>query len=727
MSQTTSTLTPPSLRGWQKLLKNKSAWLALLTEYRSLVFPVLAILCMLTLFVPLTPFLIDVLVCLNIALTFAVVTRSLSISTPLQLTSYPTILLITPVFRLCLSLAVTRSILETGHAGDIITMIGHFTSRGNLVVAFVTFIMILFVQFIVVTKGAERVAEVAARFTLDALPGKQMAIDADLRSGLITQEQARRLRQNLGRESQLYGAMDGAMKFVKGDSIATIVLALVNIVGGLIVGTLYKGLSIAQASQKYTILTMGDGLAAIITSMMVATAAGFVITRVASEDETGNVSTDLMQQFMNDPKPLWLTSIAIAMMALLPGAPIVLLLVVALVIAGVGYWLFQKQKREAEQALAAAGDAPLVATAFDDVRPSYTVPIAAAVSLPLASLIDPETAAGQRLRQSLVRLRTSLYYDLGVLLPQVFVSASPPVAPYEYFIAVKEIPVGKGRIRPDHLFINDAAENIRVFGIEGEEVVNPADLRPGAWIPVDQREIAEVAGLKIWEPDEILTLHLSRLLKRHAHEFIGIQEAQSYLDFAAQGLPKLVEEVVPKTITIHQFTEVLQRLVQEEISIRDIKTILEALSEWGRIEKDPVMLTEYVRSSLKRYVTFRFTGGRDTLYVYLLDPEIEDVIRGAIRRTSTGSFLSLDPALSQEILQALRREIGNPYNSGQKPVVITDMELRRFVHKMVEIEFPTLAVLSYQELTPDLNVQPLARVSMRPSNPQYVTDTAALS
>lgn len=508
------------------------------------------------------------------------------------------------------------------------------------------------------------------------------------------------------------------MKFVKGDAIATIVLAVVNIIGGLVIGVFSKGLSFGQAAQKYTILTVGDGLAAIITSMMVATAAGFVITRVASEDEQANVSSDLVQQFFSDPKPIWLTAGAIFALGLIPGAPLLLLFVIAAVLVGLGYWLHRKQTtvaraREASQSLTG------VPTLQDDIQPSFTVPIAVAVSPQLAALVDQNTRAGQRVRSALTQLRSALYYDLGVLLPQVFVSVSPPVIPYEYFIAVKEVPVGRGAVKPDCVFINDSATNIAVFGLEGEEVLNPADLRPGAWIPADQQSLAALAGLKIWEPDEIITLHLSRLLKRHAHEFIGIQEAQAYLDFAARGLPKLVEEVTPKTISIHQFTEVLQRLVQEEISIRDIKTILEALGEWGRIEKDPVLLTEYVRAALRRYISFRFTGGRDTLYVYLLDPEIEDVIRGAIRRTSTGSFLALDPALSHDILQALRREIGTPATAGQPPVMITDMELRRFVRKLVELEFPTLAVLSYQELAPELHVQPLARVSMRPAQLAY--------
>jgi type III secretion protein V len=655
------------------------------------------------------------LVISNLALSFIVLMKSLSIATPAQLTSYPTLLLVTTIFRLCLSVSVMRSILERGDAGAFIEVVGKITAGGNIVIGVVMFIMILVVQFIVVAKGSERVAEVAARFTLDALPGKQMSIDADMRSGLITQEQARQLRSSLQRESQLYGAMDGALKFVKGDSIATIILWFVNIVGGLAIGVIYKGLTFAQSAQKYTILSIGDGLVTVISSVVVAISAGFVVTRVATEDETSNIATDIRLQLFSDPKPLFVAAGLLFLFAafgvVIPKMPYVELLLIGSAIGGYAFMLSRKQSEQ--QKAAAEERAKAGSASGEEVQPTFAVPLAIVVSKQLTHLIDPKTESGARFRAELPKLRSAVYYDLGVLLPSVYVSGDAPLKANQYFIAIKEVPVVYGTLRPDCLFVNDSAENIKVFGLEGEEVRNPADLKPGAWIPSSQRHIAELAGLKVWEPAEVITLHLSRVMHRHAHEFIGIQEAQAYLDFAARGVPKLVEEVVPKTIGLPQFTDVLQRLVQEGISMRDIKSILDALSEWGRIEKDPVMLTEYIRASMKRYLAFRYTGGKDTLFAYLLDPEIEDVIRGAIRRTSTGSFLSLDPSLAHDILAAFRQELANLSPSAQKPVAITDMELRRFVRKMVELEFPQLAVLSYQELTPELNVQPVSRISMR--------------
>ena len=441
---------------------------------------------------------------------------------------------------------------------------------------------------------------------------------------------------------------------------------------------------------------------------------GIVVTRVASDEEGASVGSDITQQLLFNPKPLWIASGLLLTLMLIPGMPKIQPLVVGAAAAGLAYSLYRMQKAAAMEEAERKSKAGQ-ATGPEDLQPTFIVPIIVMVSHELTPLIDPNTETGARFRADLPKLRTSIYYDIGVMLPTVHVSGNSPLKPNQYMIAIKEIPVAFGSIKPGCVYVNDSAENIKVFGLDGEDLRNPADLRPGAWIPAAQRQIAELAGLKVWGPADVLMLHLSHVLKRHAHEFVGIQEAQAYLDFVARAAPKLVEEVVPKIITIHQFADVLQRLVQEGVSIRDTKTILDALSEWGRIEKDPVMLTEYIRSAMKRALSYKHTKGRDTLFVYLLDPEIEDVIRGAIRRTSTGSFLSLDPAIAHDILDALRRELANVSPTAQKPVIITDMELRRFVRKMVELEFPNLSVLSYQELAPDLNVQPVARISMRPA------------
>jgi type III secretion protein V len=689
---------------------------ALLAKNVDILFPVIVLLSLVFLLYPIPTWLLSILVVINIALSAIILVTSLYINSPGQLTSYPTILLLSTIFRLTLSVAATRNILEKGEAGDVIANIGKITAGGYVLIGAVVFIVILVVQFIVVAKGAERVSEVAARFTLDAMPGKQMAIDADLRSGLITQEESRKQRNDLQKESQLHGAMDGAMKFVKGDSIATIIIALINIVAGIITGYMTSANpNLAEIGRHYTILTFGDGLAAIISSLLITVSAGIVVTRVAASDEKSSIGIDINAQLFSNPRPLMIIG---GLFLPLSFALSWVFGIVGLAVGGYGFFLHQKGKVTGEKSNDPSGLGNYSTDEDDDLQPSFTVPLTIVVSSQLTHLIDSNTASGKLFQQELPKLRSSLYYDLGVLLPQCHVSGDAPLKENQYFIALKEVPVGIGFLKPNHVYVNDSADNIKVFGLEGENVLNPADLRPGSWIPIEQRPIAETAGLKVWEPREVITLHLSRVLRKHAFEFVGIQEAQGYLDFASRGVPKLVESVIPGVVTIYQFTDVLQRLVQEGISIRDIKSILDALAEWGRIEKDTVMLTEYVRSSLKRYISFRYTAGKDTLFVYLLDPEIEDVIRGSIRRTTTGSFLSLDPAITHDILDAIRREISNLPPSAQQPVVVTDMELRRFVRKMVELEFPSLAVLSYQELTSELNVQPLGRISMSPTMPQ---------
>lgn len=693
-------------------------FLRIISGHSDLLLPIGVMVAIGTLFISIPTSIISILIVLNLAVSFIILGASLYITNPLQLTAYPTILLITTLFRLCLSVSVTRSILEHGTAGEVIEALGKTTAGNSLIVGAVMFLMILVVQFIVVAKGAERVAEVAARFTLDALPGKQMSIDADMRSGLIPQDQARKLRSELQRESQLYGAMDGAMKFIKGDSIATIVIALINIVAGLTTGILVKGMPAAEAAHKYTILTVGDGLAALISSVLITFSAGIVVTRVSSNDEPSNIGADIGQQLFGNPKPLMIASGLLFTLALLPGMPWISLVLMSGFVGGASYLVYRRRENTAAMEAARADKAGAV-SGQDDLEPTFAVPLAVVVSSGITHLIDKNTAQGARFRAELPKLRSAIYYDLGVMLPSVHVSGGAPLEETQYFIAVKEVPIVYGSLRPDCVYVNDSAENVKIFGIEGEDVRNPADLRPGSWIPADQAPLAELAGLKIWQPEEVITLHLSRVMKRYAHEFVGIQETQAYLDFAARGLPKLVEEVVPKTISVAQVNDVLQRLVQEGISIRDIKSILEALSEWGRVEKDATQLTEYVRGAMRRYISFRYAGVRETLFVYMLDPEIEDVIRGAIRRTQTGTYLSLDPNIAHDILEAIRREIEELPPTAQKPVVITDAEVRRFVRKMVELEFPELTVLSYQELASELNIQPVGRITMRPVSSQF--------
>src|SRR5215207_1612940 len=411
-----------------------------LARYSDLLLPVCLMLAIGMLFIPLPPAVISVLIVVNLAAAVIVLSTSLYITTPTQLTSYPTILLLTTVFRLTLSVSATRAILTQGTAGGVIEALGQVTAQGSIIVGAVMFVTILVVQFIVVAKGSERVAEVAARFTLDAMPGKQMSIDADMRSGLITQEQARRSRTALQKESQLYGAMDGAMKFVKGDSIATIVIAMVNIAGGLATGVLVRGMTFAQAGHKYTIMTIGDGLAAIISSMLITVSAGIVVTRVSTDEETSNVGSDISRQLLRNPKPIMIGAGLLLLMALLPGMPGVPLLLVGGGLAGISYTLVRAQRRAAKveaERVAKTGAAP----GQDELQPTFAVPLAVVVSSELTQLVDPKTVSGARFRAEMPKLRSAVYYDLGVLLPGCYVSGDAPLKANQYFIAIKEVPV----------------------------------------------------------------------------------------------------------------------------------------------------------------------------------------------------------------------------------------------------------------------------------------------
>jgi type III secretion protein V len=689
----------------------------LITQYSDIVMAILVLMILTLMILPVPTFVLSFLLVANLTLAFAILLVSIYIAEPTQLASFPTILLITTLFRLGLSIAATRLILLQGDAGAVIETFGKFVVGGNIIVGGVVFLIITLVNFLVITKGSERVSEVAARFTLDAMPGKQMSIDADLRAGAFDMAEARRRRMALARESQLHGSMDGAMKFVKGDAIAGIIITLINIIGGLTIGVLMRDMEMSRALKIYTILTIGDGLVQQVPSLLIAVSAGIVTTRVASDDPNSNIGKDISQQIMAQPKAIGIAAMLLFIFGLtflfVNASTSIPFFVMALAAGGIAYSTLRT-------GVPVVGDLAIDVKDKDEIKQkqlrdpqvSLTIPISVEVSKDLTPLIDLNQE-GKFLSDLVPKMRQLLYQELGVIFPGVQVTGNAPLAENSYLFRLKEVPVEIGKIVPGHILVNDGSENIRVYGLKGIDIKNPASGKPAAWVPVEQREQAKSAGLVVWEPQEVILLHLTGFLKRYAAEFVGIQETQNVLTVLSKVLPNLVQETVPKVVSIYQLTEVLQRLVQEEISIRDMKSILQALSEWGRVEKDTIMLTEYVRSSLKRYISFRYTGGNPILFVYVLDPEIEDAIRGAIRRTSSGTYIALDPAITQDILAAFRREIGNLPPTAQQPVIVTDQEIRRFVRRIAELEFRNLAVLSYQELAPELSIQPLARITLQ--------------
>jgi len=703
--------------------------LTVLKRYADVMLAVLVMAVVGMMIIPVPTHVLDVLLVLNISISVIMLLISMYIPQALRLASFPTIILITTLFRLALNVSSTRLILLDGDAGDVIEAFGKFVVKGNFVVGAVIFLVLMLINFLVISKGSERVAEVAARFTLDAMPGKQMSIDADLRAGAFDLDEARRRRNDLGRESQLFGSMDGAMKFVKGDSVAGLIITAINVVAGIIIGITQKGLTAGEAVETYSILTIGDGLVSIIPALLMSVCAGLIVTRVASEEEGTNLGQDLATQVLAQPKAFTIAAIFIGIIGLIPGLPGVPFAICALGVGGIAFGL----KKAQDIKLGGGGGAEAVVEQREELvkeekkqavqkaraqegnsaqmMPVVT-PIALEVAADLVPLVD-DTGGSNFLNELIPMMRDGLFYELGVRYPGLRVRGNDgDLPPGSYIIMVNEIPLVMGTVDKNKCLVNDTPDRLRLLGIDADPAQNPANGNACGWINMDQRKLAEDAGLTTWDAPGYIVLHLSAVLRKNAAEFVGIQETQNMLEQLEQAFPALVKEVVPKAVSPFQLTDILRRLVEEEISIRDLRNILQALAEWGPVENDTVMLTEYVRAALKRYISHKYTRGQSTLIVYLLDPQIEETVRSSVQHTSSGSYLALEPEITQEILAAVRNEVGNLPPSAQQPVVLTTMEIRRYFRKLVELEFPHLAVLSYQELSPEMNIQPIARISL---------------
>lgn len=690
--------------------------LTMISGSSDIILAVLVVGIIMMLIFPVSPHMIDVLISINLAVSLSILFVALYIQKAVHLSIFPSLLLITTLYRLGVNISSTRQILLHANAGRIIHAFGQFVVGGNYVVGGVVFLIITIVQFIVVVKGAERVAEVAARFTLDAMPGKQMSIDADLRSGVIDQQQARELRLGLAKESQLYGAMDGAMKFVKGDVIAGIVIAVINILGGLIIGVMMHGMTVAQAAKIYTLLSIGDGLVTQIPSLMIAITAGIVTTRVSSDRKDAHLGKEIAEQLLKQPKALMIAGAVLLLMAFVPGFPAWPFLILSVLVGVVGYFFFKNSKRVAAKAAAgiSAIDTEIPGHAIVSGGPeeyALTLPVVLEVGSAISLLIRKDKQGLTFIDQMIPKMRHALYQDLGVRFPGVHVrTESPSMESNEYAVHLNEVPIVRGKIILKHLLTNETEETLRRYNLPFTTSTGTLGM-PALWIDEKYRDVLQRAGIRFWTGLEVVILHLSKFYRQYASEFIGIQEVRAILEFVEKSFPDLVKEVT-RLVPLQKLTEILRRLVQEQISIKDVRTILEALSEWAQTEKDTVLLTEYVRSSLKRYISYKYSLGQSVLSVYLLDPEIEDMIRGAIKQTSAGSYLALDPDSVQLILHAMRNTIQPTPPGGQPPVLLTAIDVRRFARKLIEGEFPDLAVVSYQEIVPEIRIQPLGRVQL---------------
>ncbi len=661
---------------------------------------------------PLPTAIVDTLIGVNMGLSFLMLMMAMYVKTALDFSAYPTMLLFTTLFRVGLNITTTRLILLQADAGQIIFIFGEFALGGNFVVGAVVFLILTIVQFLVISKGAERVAEVGARFTLDAMPGKQMSIDADMRAGVIDQDEAQMRRERVSQESKMYGAMDGAMKFVKGDSIAGMVIAVVNIVGGTVIGITQNGMTAGEALQLYGILTIGDGLVSQIPSLIIAISAGILITR--SGDSNEDVGAQVGGQFFAQPKAIMMTGGLVFLFGLVPGFPKPQLFGIAAILIGFGYVLQTLAKvpeeKDTEGDLQKAMAPTVQNKQSSKVKPGQdeflpTVPIILDVSEGLSTSLNYNN-----LNDELASLRRVLYYDLGVPFPGINLRVTPSES-LSYMLYINEVPMSGGSLEKNCLIVNESIDNLKMLGVEAHETDKFLPDLESIWVAEKNRPMLEKAGLNCMDHSRILAYHLSLVLSRHASLFLGMQETKYLLDKMEEKAPDLVREA-SRLLPVQRIAEIFQRLVQEQVSIRDLRSILEALIEWAQKEKDTVMLTEYVRSGLKRQISYMHSKGQNMLPAFLLDPELEETIRKAIRQTSAGAFLALDNNVTKAFLAAVTDAAGDYMKHAQKPVLMASMDIRRYVRKLIETEHYDLAVLSYQELSSEITVQPLTRIKV---------------
>jgi type III secretion protein V len=584
----------------------------------------------------------------------------------------------------------------------------------------VIFLILTIVQFLVIAKGSERVAEVAARFTLDAMPGKQMSIDADMRAGVLDMEEARKRRALVAKESQLYGAMDGAMKFVKGDAIAGLIITAVNIVGGLCIGVLQMGMAAEEALQTYAILTIGDGLVSQIPALLICITAGVVVTRVSGDEGTKqHLGGEISAQMLSQPKALLIGGGVLFLFGLIPGFPKPQFFALAAGVAFLGHTLNLAARKRAEaaededgrldQAMAAAADDQAAApgSASRDMDEfSITVPLILDLDENIRHFIKPG-----KLNEEIIRVRRALYFDLGVPFPGIHLRFRPGLEPNSYSILLQEVPMSQGWVRPGQVLVREPAERLDMMGFTYEQDRDFLPGGPSLWTPEEQAPRLEKAGLSYFTLQQTLTFHLSFILKKHADEFIGLQETRYLLSRLEGRYGELVKEI-QRIMPLQKISEILGRLVQEHVSIRNLRAVFESLIDWGQKEKDSVLLTEYIRSSLKRQISYQYSGGLNVLSAYILDPGLEETIRGSIRQTNPGSFMALAPETVQKIAARLKETVGELSPNPPRPVLLTSMDIRRYVRKMIEVDYYELPVLSYQELTREIVVQPLARIEI---------------
>ena len=667
------------------------------------------------LFIPLPPQILDILLIINIGLSVMILMITMNISEALEFSIFPSLLLITTLFRLGMNVSSTRMILTTGDPGVVIKNFGQLVTGGSVVVGFVIFFIIVLVQLIVITKGAERVSEVAARFTLDAMPGKQMAIDADLSSGLIDEQQARVRREKIQKEADFYGAMDGATKIVKGDSTMSIVITVINLIGGLLIGMISRGMEPVEALNEICILTIGDGLVSQIPSLMISTATGMIVTRSVSD---GSLNTDVLGQFKAQPRAIMTTGVVLLILAVIPNTPTIPLAVGGVALVGGGFFLI-RQMNAVKQAEAAAAQAPeeapeLAAPSetdyYRDINNVYTLltvePVEMEFGYSLIPLVDE--SHGGKLISRIVIFRRQYAQDMGFVIPSIRLHDGSTLGTNQYSIRIKGEVVAEGEILVDYYL---ALEPPNPLGeIDGIETIEPAYGIPSRWILPENKEMAEIYGYNVIDPLSVMLTHLAETVKKHAYELLNRAETIRLVDNLKQTSPELVEEVVPNILSYAKLEKLLRNLLQEGVPIKDLGTILETAAEAVGQGRDMDMVTEQVRGALARTITRRFCEDGQ-LRVITLDAEVEKRIISSLTRNEQGVYLAMGPDLMQTIISQLAEHLKKFGDLAQTPVILVSQVIRGYFSKMITQFYPNVYVLSFNEITNSVQIQALGNIT----------------
>lgn len=671
-------------------------------------FSVFAIVIVLSMILPIPPSLLDVLIAINLSLALVIFLNSINIKEALDFSVFPSLLLFTTLLRLALNISTTRQILTgQGENVRIVYTFGNFVIGSNIVVGVIIFFIIIIIQFIVITRGAERVSEVAARFTLDAMPGKQMAVDADLNAGIITEEEARERRKKIQKEADFYGAMDGASKFVKGDAIVAILITFINALGGLIIGVAMRGEDVTEAIQKYLLLSVGDGIAAQIPALLISTATGIVVTKAADESK---LSESLIKQlFEFHPKVLYTVGGILAALALIPTMPKLSLFFLSGAMFAMGFRMDSSLKKieSIEEKQVEQKEVEELKKPENVVNLLYVDPIEVEFGYGIIPLADKDQ--GGDLLERVVMIRRQLALELGIIVPTIRLRDNMALKPYEYRINIKGVEVARAELMSDSLLaINPGFVTEQIEGIPTKE---PAFGLDALWISSSMKERAEMAGYTVVDLPSVIATHLTEIIRRHAHELLTRQDVQKLIDNVKETNPVLVDELIPKLMTVGEVQKVLANLLKERISIRDMVTILETLADWAPTTKDTDVLTEYVRQSMARYITKKYVSG-NVLEAVTLSPEVEEMIMNSIQKTEQGSFLNLPPDYVQKLINNLSNILEKLLSTSAQPIVICSPIVRIYFRRLIENIFPDVVVLSYNEILPSVQIKTVGMVEV---------------